>query len=89
MQQDETFMQYFPDKLAKNRLPEREYFFNVMNTLMEEYTQAIMQHANTQRTTGEAQAKADATIEISEEWWDKLQAVPFKSRKWLSACNFF
>ena len=54
MQHDENFMLYFPDKLAKNRLPERDYFFNIMNTLMEGYTQAIMQHANEQRTTGEA-----------------------------------
>ena len=54
MQNDENFMQYFPDKLAKNRLPERDYFFNIMNTLMEEYTMAIMRHANEQRTTGEA-----------------------------------
>ena len=54
MQQDENFMQYFPDKLAKNRLPEREYFFNISHTLYEEFTQAIMQHANEQRTTGEA-----------------------------------
>jgi hypothetical protein len=54
MQNDEHFMVYFPDKQAKNRLPERDYFFNIMNTLMEEYTQAIMRHANEQRTTGEA-----------------------------------
>ena len=38
MQHDEHFMLYFPDKKAKSRLPERDYFFNVMNTLMEEYT---------------------------------------------------
>ena len=47
MQNDEHFMLYFPDT-------ERYYFFNIMNTLMEEYTQAIMRHANDQRTTGEA-----------------------------------
>ena len=38
MQADEDFMQYFPDRMAKNRLPERDYFFNIMNSLMEEYT---------------------------------------------------
>ena len=46
MQNDANFMLYFPDQMAKNRLPERDYFFNIMNSLMEEYAQAIMQHAN-------------------------------------------
>ena len=54
MQNDANFMQYFPDQMAKNRLPERDYFFNIMNSLMGEYAQAIMQHANEQRTGGEA-----------------------------------
>ena len=38
MQHDETFMLYFPDKFSKGRLPERTYFFDILNTLMEDYT---------------------------------------------------
>ena len=33
MQQDVEFMQYFPDKMPKGRVPDREFFFNVLNTL--------------------------------------------------------
>ena len=34
---DKAFMKHFPDKLPKGRLPSRDYFFNVMNTLQEKY----------------------------------------------------
>ncbi len=37
MQDDPAFLRYFPSKMAKGRLPDREYFFNVMNTLMPDY----------------------------------------------------
>ena len=87
MQTDDAFMVYFPDKLAKGRLPCRTYFFNVMNTLNEGYTQAIMQHANKQRNDGEAMAQAQETIEVNEEWWEKLKSVPFKSCKSISESN--
>ena len=33
MKNDEKFMLYFPTKMAKGRVPEREYFFNILNTV--------------------------------------------------------
>ena len=41
-------MLYMPDPTPDGRLPEREYFWNV--------------------------------LEISEEWWQKLNALPFVSQ---------
>ena len=38
MQSDETFMRYFPSKMAKGRVPDREYFFNLLNTFQPDYT---------------------------------------------------
>ena len=32
LKNDEKFMLYFPTKMAKGRVPEREYFFNILNT---------------------------------------------------------
>ena len=32
LQSDETFMKHLPSKMAKGRVPDREYFFNLMNT---------------------------------------------------------
>ena len=37
-------MRHFPDELPKGRLPQREYFFNVMNTGMTDYLQNLITH---------------------------------------------
>ena len=82
MQEEEEFMQFFPASMPKGRLPDRTYFFNILNTVSEQYMQAIIRHASEQRNTANAEAKAIATIQVSEEWWDKLNSVPFKSGKY-------
>lgn len=87
MQSDATFMLFFPDSFPKGRLPDRTYFFDIMNTVTEEFTQALIKHAAEQRNTAGLQAKAEEVIEISEEWWAKLQEVPFKSCKSLPMTN--
>ena len=43
------FMRFFPDKLPKGRLPDRDYFFNIMNTVNTEYMQQLIRHANEER----------------------------------------
>ena len=43
---DAQFMKYFPKKLAQGRLPDREYFFNIMNTFHSNYVEQIIKHAN-------------------------------------------
>ena len=51
-------MKYFPKKLAQGRLPDWEYFFNIMNTFHPKYVEQIIKHANEQRNSvaGEDQA---------------------------------
>ena len=49
MQNSLDFMKFFPDKLPKGRLPDRDYFFNVMNTVNHEYTSQLIRYANEQR----------------------------------------
>jgi len=46
MKTDKVFMKYFPEVLPKDRLPSREYFFNVLHTCQPEYVQALIMHAN-------------------------------------------
>ena len=84
MQKDVAFMMYMPDPTADGRFPEREYFWNVLNTLQTAYVQRLLEHANQQRMTVQEDSDADA-IEISDEWWEKLTAMPFVSCK-LSKC---
>ena len=83
MKEDKEFMQFFPSKMAKGRVPDRDYFMNILNTVNSDYLQQLMKHAHEERATGNGMAKAKETIEISDKWWDSLNALPFVSRKFL------
>ena len=72
LQSDEKFMRYFPKKLAKGRVPDREYFFNLLNTFQPHYLKQIIKHANDQRNSVEGEAMAKEFIEITDDWWDAL-----------------
>ena len=37
LQSDETFMRYMPELTAEGRLPDREYFWNIANTVQNAY----------------------------------------------------
>jgi hypothetical protein len=37
LREDQTFMKYMPDKDYKTTFPEREYFWNVANTVQNDY----------------------------------------------------
>ena len=81
MQEDGAFMRHFPDRLPKGRLPDREYFFNILMTVHGNFLIALIEHASKQRNEAGADKEAKEVINISEEWWAKLNAVPFKSCK--------
>jgi hypothetical protein len=44
-QDDPEFWVYFPDKLPKDRVPDRDYFFTILNTLKPEYVDEMVRHA--------------------------------------------
>jgi hypothetical protein len=46
MRGDEVFMRYFPDKLPKGRLPDREYFMNILMTVHRDFLVALIEHAS-------------------------------------------
>ena len=41
MKDDEELMKYFPSKFPRGRLPDRTYFYNIMNTVQGEYLQSL------------------------------------------------
>ena len=82
MQMDDTFMLYFPSKLSKNKVPDREYFFNVLNTFQNDYITQLIKHAHEQRNSSQAESREHQTIEITDDWWKALNAVPFVSCKY-------
>ena len=82
---DAQLMQYFPTKLPKGRVPDREYFYNMVNTHHPEFVQQLIMHANEQRNAVNNEARANEAIEIHDDWWDQLNAVPFVSCKYRAA----
>ena len=84
MKDNLEFMYYFPANFPKSRLPDKKYFFNIMNTVMEEYVQQMISHANKIRATKAHNAEAVQTIDITDEWYEKLKSIPFVSCKCLS-----
>ena len=82
MQADAAFMRYMPDRLPKGRLPEREYFFNVLSTLHPKYTRTLISNASNHRHDAEKNRDELGVVKASQDLWDRLTAVPFKSRKY-------
>jgi len=81
LKDDATFRKYFSDEYPADRKPNREYFFNVLNTLYPVYLSNIMSHAAKQRFTTEGEKMKAEKIEITEEWLNELSRMPFVSRK--------
>ena len=81
--EDKQIKKYFPNKLPKGRVPDREYFFNILNTFQPQYVEQIIRHANDQRNSVTNEAQARESIEVSEKWWNALNASPFIS------CEYF
>ena len=67
--------------MAKGRVPDREYFFNILNTFQPTYLQTLIKHANDQRNSVANDAIAKEAIEVSDDWWNALNMVPFISCK--------
>ena len=74
-------MIYFPDTFPKNHPPDREYFFNVLNTLNPEYVTKIITHANLSRNKIGTEDQQSDSIEISDAWLEQLKSIPFVSCK--------
>ena len=88
MQGNAEFLRYFPSQFPKGRLPDRAYMFNVLNTVMPGYLSEVIAHANKVRATNQHKADAGQVIEVTDEWFDKLKAIPFISRKFILNINF-
>ena len=81
MMQSPEFAIYFPDSLPKGRTMDRTYFFNVMSTLNQEYTTALVHHAEQHRHGAATQKNAEHSITVSDSWWNALMQQPYISCK--------
>ena len=62
---DPDLMKFFPDKLPKGKLPDREYTFNVLSTLREDYVKKIINHAHKLRNATADQDRQGEFIKVS------------------------
>ena len=65
----------------KDKGPDREYFFNIVNTVQGEFLQKMIDHANKQRNTTEGERGQKEAIKISEFWEEMFKKMPYKSSK--------
>ena len=81
IQKDAKLMMYFPAKMPKGRLPDRDYTFNILNTLRGDYVSNIITHAQKLRNAPVDTDKTFQFIQVSETWQKQLEAIPFISSK--------
>lgn len=77
-------MSYFPDKYPVGKGPPRAYFFNVLATKYPEYLHRVLTHANKERMTAEGAAMQTETIAMTPYWQEKLESMPYLTRKCLA-----
>ena len=77
---DDLIKTYFPDEFFAKKTPEREFFFNVINTVYEDFLPPLINHASQLRVEGEVKEREDQVILATDEWVNELQAVPFFSK---------
>ena len=81
MKKDAKMSLYFQDDYADERGPCREYFFNILNTVYPDYLTHVMSHAAKERFSVEGKDNKAQAIKGTNEWFDALNNLPFKSSK--------
>ena len=71
---------FFPQQRTIADLPEREFFFNVVNTADPHYISALIKHAHSLRFGDKDPNSNKNIIEITQEWVKELEASPYYSR---------
>ena len=72
---------YMPDSLPQNKLPAREYFFTILNSVYPEYLAEAIAKANKLRYGSDEQQSQSNEIVMTNEWFEKLNSLPFFSSK--------
>lgn len=76
-----SLAKFFPEQKTHADLPDREFFFNIINTTEPEYLAALIKHAHEVRLKGMNPQDNPNTIEVTDQWVKELQASPFYSSK--------
>ena len=77
---EKDLAKFFPEQRTKADLPDRQLFFNVVNTSDPDYLAALIMHAHDLRFCGKNPQDNPTTIVVNDQWVKELQAYPFYSR---------
>ena len=77
-------MRFFPDSLPKGRLPDRNYFWTILNTLNPEYVRQLIDHAVAARNAAGEAHDEEETIVVTAQIAEVLKDAPMISRKFPS-----
>ena len=71
---EKELAKFFPEQRKKADLPDRQFFFNVVNTNDPDYLAALLKHAHNLRFGAKNPQDNPTTIEVNEQWAMELQA---------------
>ena len=72
LQSDKAFSVYFQDKYPDAKGPNRDFFFNILNTTYPDYLTQVMAHASKERFAADGEMNKNKTIKVSDEWINEL-----------------
>ena len=75
----EGMLLYFPSKYAKGRQCDRDYMFNVANTLYGDEVKELVEHALKQRHATDSITLQNESILLNDHWQSELKSLPFTS----------
>ena len=67
---------YFPSKYARGRQCDRDYMFNVANTLHNDVVKELVEHALKQRHAINIDRVTEESILMNDYWKDELKSLP-------------
>ena len=70
----------FPDKYPKGRQCDREYMFNIANTLHPEVMKELVQYAHRLRHDINGAQQEQEAVLATEHWADELRSMPYFSK---------
>ena len=76
----EGMQRYFPDKYPKGRQCDRDYLFNVANTMHPRVVQEYIEHALKQRHDPQLRGNQHESIIISDKFKEELKSLPLSNK---------
>ena len=72
--------EFFPDNYAKGRQCDREYLFNIAQTLHSEVMGELIDYAHAHRHDIAGEKREQEAVLATAHWENELRAMPFYSR---------